>query len=87
MAGRLTQWRRGTGFAAVRADWLARAARLGTDIRVVLGEEECVGRFVGIDETGRLVLHGRDGTIRTIAAGDVWPALAPGAPAAEVSSA
>jgi BirA family biotin operon repressor/biotin-[acetyl-CoA-carboxylase] ligase len=87
MAGRLAQWQRGDGFAAVRSDWLARVAQLGTDIRVVLGAEECVGRFVGIDETGRLVLHGRDGTIRTIAAGDVWPSLTPGAPPAEVSSA
>lgn len=87
MVGRLMQWQRGNGFAAIRSDWLARAAQLGGEIRVVLGAEDCVGRFAGIDETGRLVLHGRDGTIRTIAAGDVWPSLAPGAPASEVSSA
>ena len=87
MAERLMQWQRGNGFAAIRADWLARAAQLGGEIRVVLGAEECVGRFAGIDEAGRLLLHGRDGTIRTITAGDVWPSLASTAPAAEVSSA
>ena len=38
---------RGDGFAAIRADWLARAAGLGEDIRVRLPEREFAGRFRG----------------------------------------
>jgi BirA family biotin operon repressor/biotin-[acetyl-CoA-carboxylase] ligase len=91
MLARLAQWRRGEGFGSIRSDWLARAAHLGEDIRILLGTEECVGRFAGIDEIGRLVLHGRDGMIRTITAGDVWPSLggagaADGAPASPVGA-
>ena len=44
---------------AIRADWLKRAAGLGEDIRVRLPERELSGRFEGLDETGRLLLHGR----------------------------
>ena len=73
MAERLTQWDRGRGFAAIRLDWLERAASLGETIRVVLGAEELDGRFDGLDEAGHLVLHLRDGTAQRIAAGDVFP--------------
>ncbi|MEX2036556.1 MAG: biotin--[acetyl-CoA-carboxylase] ligase, partial [Xanthobacteraceae bacterium] len=71
MLVRLAQWNRGTGFAAIRADWLARAAGLGKPIRVTLAEAELAGRFETIDETGRLVLRLADGTMQTVAAGDV----------------
>jgi len=73
MLDRTTQWARGNAFAAIRADWLARAAGPGTDIRVALGEQELQGRFDGIDAAGHLVLRLADGTARTIAAGDVIP--------------
>jgi BirA family biotin operon repressor/biotin-[acetyl-CoA-carboxylase] ligase len=72
MLGRLAQWHRGEGFAAVRADWLARAAGLGEDVRVRLVDREIVGRFAALDDAGGLVLRRRDGEAVTIAAGDVF---------------
>ena len=53
MARRLAQWDRGEGFARIRADWLERAAGLGSDIRVRLPEREFSGRFEGLDAEGR----------------------------------
>jgi BirA family biotin operon repressor/biotin-[acetyl-CoA-carboxylase] ligase len=70
MIARLAQWDRGTGFAEIRADWLARAAGLGEEVCVRLADRDLVGRFVDLDETGRLVLHLPEGT-RRIAAGEV----------------
>ena len=69
---RLAQWNRGAGFAAIRADWLARAAGVGKPIRVKSDDGELAGQFDGIDETGRLVLRLADGTIQAVAAGDVF---------------
>jgi BirA family biotin operon repressor/biotin-[acetyl-CoA-carboxylase] ligase len=74
MLGRLAQWDRGAGFAAIRADWLARAAGLGKAIRVRSDGGELSGTFDGLDEAGRLVLRASDGSTRTVAAGDVLPA-------------
>jgi BirA family transcriptional regulator, biotin operon repressor / biotin---[acetyl-CoA-carboxylase] ligase len=54
MLRRLAQWQSGVGFAAIRGDWLARAAGLDEDIRVRLPERELRGRFHGLDEAGRL---------------------------------
>ena len=71
MAARLAQWNRGADFAAIRADWLARAAGIGKPIRVTSGEGEVSGLFDGIDTSGRLVIRLADGTMRTMAAGDV----------------
>jgi BirA family biotin operon repressor/biotin-[acetyl-CoA-carboxylase] ligase len=71
MVSRLRQWDSGAGFPAVRADWLARAASLGGQIRVAMPEGERSGRFEGIDQRGCLVLRIADGTMQTIAAGDV----------------
>lgn len=71
MARRLEQWQ--TGFAAVRADWLARAAALGGEIAVRLGARELAGRFETLDEAGRLVLRLADGRHEAIAAGEVFP--------------
>jgi BirA family biotin operon repressor/biotin-[acetyl-CoA-carboxylase] ligase len=71
MPARLTQWGRGGGFAAVRADWLTRAAGLGRSIRVALADSEIAGVFETIDATGRLVVRTADGTMRPVAAGDV----------------
>src|SRR5262249_49457006 len=73
MLARLTQWNRGDGFALIRAEWLRRAAGLGGDIRVEAGTGEVIGRFADLDAAGHLVLELRDGTTRTIAAGDVFP--------------
>ena len=71
MPGRLAQWNRGNGFATIRADWLARAAGLGEDIRVVLADRELAGRFEGLDDAGCLVLIAPDGGKTVVAAGDV----------------
>lgn len=71
MAKRLDQWDRGAGFAAVRADWLKRAASVGHDIKVAVNEGTRTGRFETVDDRGCLVLRLPNGTTETIAAGDV----------------
>ena len=72
MLGRLAQWNDGEHFSTIRADWLARAAGRGQQIRVRLAEEqELAGRFDDVDEAGRLVLSLPDGSRKAIAAGDV----------------
>jgi len=38
---------------------------------VTLAEADLAGRFETIDETGRLVIRLADGTMQTVAAGDV----------------
>jgi BirA family biotin operon repressor/biotin-[acetyl-CoA-carboxylase] ligase len=76
MMRRLAQWNCGTGFEAIRADWLARAAGVGRPIRVALADGERSGRFETVDARGRLVLKLPNGSSETITAGDVF-ALAP----------
>ncbi len=71
MLARLSQWNRGDGFAAIRGDWLDRAARLGEEVMVAMEQGERVGRFETVDRRGHLVLRLADGTAETIAAGDV----------------
>ncbi len=71
MPGRLAQWNRGNGFATIRADWLARAAGLGANIRVGLADRELAGRFEGLDDAGCLVLTTADRAKAVVAAGDV----------------
>lgn len=71
MLDRLQQWQRGTGFAEIRRDWLARAQSHGGAISVRLGEREINGRYEGIDDTGRLLLRRHDGGLETVSAGDV----------------
>jgi len=71
MLRRLAQWGHGAGFAAIRADWLVRAAGLGEDIRVRLPEREFTGRFRGLDEAGRLQVE-QPGGLATVTAGEVF---------------
>lgn len=73
MIGRLAQWRRGAGFAATRTDWLDRAIGIGGDIRVRLPDRELTGRYEALDDSGRLLLRLADGSLETIAAGEVFP--------------
>jgi BirA family biotin operon repressor/biotin-[acetyl-CoA-carboxylase] ligase len=80
MAERLVQWDEGHAFAAVRADWLARAGGLGSTLRVRLSGREVSGRFDGIDAAGNLILRSDAGAVTIIAAGDVFIDAA-GAPA------
>ena len=72
MLRRLAQWDRGRGFAAIRADWLARAHPPGTELRLTLAEREIIGLFETLDDAGRLILRRRDGTTEAIMAGDVF---------------
>ena len=74
MPQRLAQWRRGENFVAVRADWLERATGIGGEMRVRLPDREYSGRCEALDAHGRLLLRLPDGTLQTIAAGDVFPA-------------
>lgn len=71
MLRRLAQWRRGEGFAAIRVDWLRRAAGLGKQIEVRLPEKDLSGVFEGLDEAGRLLLVGPAGRT-AVTAGEVF---------------
>ncbi|MCQ0092637.1 biotin--[acetyl-CoA-carboxylase] ligase [Roseovarius sp. M141] len=59
------------GFAPIRADWLARAARLGQIVTARTMREETTGRFETVDEDGNLVLSTAGGR-RAIPAADVF---------------
>jgi BirA family biotin operon repressor/biotin-[acetyl-CoA-carboxylase] ligase len=77
MVERLAQWNRARGFAAVRADWLARAAGVGDVIRVVAAERELEGRLETLNDAGHLVLRLSDGSFTAVPAGDVFPLVPP----------
>jgi BirA family biotin operon repressor/biotin-[acetyl-CoA-carboxylase] ligase len=72
IVARLAQWDRGADFAAIRADWISRAAGIGKPVRVRTGDAELNGTFEALDANGRLVLRLADGTMQAIAAGDVF---------------
>lgn len=78
MAGRLRQWNEGAGFAAIRADWLTRAAGVGGEIRVRLPAMELAGQFQGLDESGQLLLRMADGSITAVSSGEVFALPAAG---------
>jgi BirA family biotin operon repressor/biotin-[acetyl-CoA-carboxylase] ligase len=69
-AERQAQFQQG-GFAAIRHDWLAHAARLGEQITARTVKEEIQGRFETVDETGALVLH-TDAGPRAITAAEIF---------------
>ncbi len=68
--GWLGRWQ-STGFGAVRQAWLARALRLGGEIRLRLERGELFGRFLDLTDTGSLLLEQEGGRRREIAAGEV----------------
>lgn len=75
LLGNLRLWRarwETQGFAPIREAWLGRAQGLGEDIVVRLPREEFSGRFVGLDDSGALLLRLPDGSRRTISAGEVF---------------
>lgn len=76
MERRLVQWNRGQGFALIRSNWLKRAAGLGETLHVRLPERELSGRFLGLDDAGRLLLT-QDGNVVPITAGEVFGFGAP----------
>jgi BirA family transcriptional regulator, biotin operon repressor / biotin---[acetyl-CoA-carboxylase] ligase len=56
------------GFAPLRSEWLAHAARLGDTIRARTGTATYEGRFDTVDDTGALVLHTAQGRVAIPAA-------------------
>jgi len=73
MCRRVAQWDRSHGFAVILADWLSRAHGIGEQITVRNNGTQAQGRFVGLDQAGRLLLELRNGTLTKISAGDVFP--------------
>ena len=73
MCRRIAHWDRGRNFPAILADWLAAARGVGEEITVRNGAGEKHGRFVGLDQSGRLILELRDGGTEKISAGDMFP--------------
>lgn len=73
MCRRIAQWDRGEGFSAILADWLAAARGVGEAITVhdLGGDKQ--GRFVGLDQSGHLILERPGGGLEKISAGDVFP--------------
>ncbi|WGH77665.1 biotin--[acetyl-CoA-carboxylase] ligase [Jannaschia ovalis] len=67
---------RAAGFPAIRADWMADAARLGEEITARLPGETVTGRFADVDGEGCLILVTANGP-RRIAAADIFFAEAP----------
>ena len=61
------------GFEPIRRAWLRHATTLGKEIEVRLPKETLTGTFEALDENGVLQLRLADGTLKQIAAGDVYP--------------
>jgi len=62
-----------SGFIALQPRWEAHFGWRGKKVRVELGDETLLGRALGIDREGALVLEDEHGRRRTIVAGDVIP--------------
>jgi len=73
MLARIAQWNSGSGFTAILGNWLTSAHGLGEEIRVRQGGSDKTGRFVGLDQMGRLMLEHPGGGVEKISAGDVFP--------------
>jgi BirA family biotin operon repressor/biotin-[acetyl-CoA-carboxylase] ligase len=65
-------WDNGKGFAEIRRMWLERAAGLGEIVSIQSNGTTTEGTFETIDETGCMIVSGRDGKRMPIAAGDVY---------------
>lgn len=64
-------WNDGHGLAAIRRRWLDRAAGLGGQVAVRIDGRVVRGTFETIDEDCRFVIRDDQGSVITIAAGDV----------------
>jgi BirA family biotin operon repressor/biotin-[acetyl-CoA-carboxylase] ligase len=62
-----------TGFEALRPRWEAHFGLRGRRVRVELGDQTIVGRALGIDRDGALLVEDEHGQSRSIVAGDVIP--------------
>ena len=64
-------WNDGVGFDRIREIWLDRAAGVGEETFVRVGDRTLHGVFESIDRAGRLVVRLADGTRHRVSAGDV----------------
>jgi BirA family biotin operon repressor/biotin-[acetyl-CoA-carboxylase] ligase len=72
LAARLDTWR-SDGFRALRPAWLARAAGVGLEVSLRLGERSVVrGRFADLGEDGTLVLETAPGHMVSHSAGELF---------------
>ena len=71
-------WNLGGGFDDINREWSARSRQIGTHISLDLGGELISGMFSALAPDGALVLEGKDGTRRTVRAGDVLQSSSPG---------
>jgi len=62
-----------SGFEALRPRWEAHFALRGQRVQVELGGQTVVGRALGIDREGALIVEDDQGQRRSIVAGDVIP--------------
>ena len=76
----LAVWRGQHGFAAIREAWLARAEGLHSEITVRLSDESFTGTFEGLATDGTLEIRLPDGSLRQVAAGDVFFGPPPSTP-------
>lgn len=71
---RIAHWRRVRlldGFADMRAAWLRHALPKGTEMQIHLRQGVVSGRFEGIGEDGRLLLHTGE-RVQGFATGEIW---------------
>jgi BirA family transcriptional regulator, biotin operon repressor / biotin---[acetyl-CoA-carboxylase] ligase len=71
MANMLRLYRHGSGFAEIRARWMAAAQGLGQPIVIRDPKSERQGLFAGLDDSGRLLLD-EDGCVAPVTTGDVF---------------
>jgi BirA family transcriptional regulator, biotin operon repressor / biotin---[acetyl-CoA-carboxylase] ligase len=71
-------WRQGAGFAAIRQAWVARAGRLGETLSINGGAGRLRGTYMGIDDTGALLLRDDSGHELRLNYGDVSLEAEPG---------
>jgi len=64
-------WDHGRGLDAIRRRWLARAAGLGGEVAVRIDGNVVRGTFETIDADCRFVIRDDEGSVVTVAAGDV----------------
>ncbi len=64
-------WRSGAGFPAIRSAWQERAGAAGEGLGIHAGAERIDGTYLGIDETGALLLRDGSGMVRRLTYGDV----------------
>lgn len=72
----LALWNAG-GFSSVRAPWLARAVGVGQTLDIRTPVASFRADFEDLDHDGALLARLPDGTLRRVAAGDVFPVSSP----------